>query len=205
MHPEFLYFDLGKVLVDFDIQRMLRQIGEVSGVEPARVKQAVFDSGLQQQYETGQVSSREFYDAFCRQTGTLPDYQSLHRAGNEIFELNLSLLPVVAHLTQAGYRLGILSNTCEGHWQHCRQRFRIVAEPFSVYALSCQIGVTKPEAAIFHKAAELAGVRPQGIFYVDDLPQHVASARAVGFDAVQYTSTPQLVADLRTRGIRLNY
>jgi HAD superfamily hydrolase (TIGR01509 family) len=179
MHPEFLYFDLGKVLVDFDIQRMLRQIGEVSGVEPARVKQAVFDSGLQ--------------------------HQSLHRAGNEIFELNLSLLPVVAHLTQAGYRLGILSNTCEGHWQHCRQRFRIVAEPFSVYALSCQIGVTKPEAAIFHKAAELAGVRPQGIFYVDDLPQHVASARAVGFDAVQYTSTPQLVADLRTRGIRLNY
>jgi HAD superfamily hydrolase (TIGR01509 family) len=115
------------------------------------------------------------------------------------------MLPVVAHLQQAGYRLGILSNTCESHWELCTGRFRIVAECFSVYALSFQIGATKPNAAIFQKAAELAGTPPEKIFYVDDYAEHVAGAQRVGFDAVQYTSTPQLVADLRSRGMRLNY
>ena len=46
---------------------------------------------------------------------------------------------------------------------------------------------------------------PQEIFYCDDLPANVAAARRVGFDAVQYTETPELVAELRSRGVRFNY
>ncbi|MHC4179710.1 MAG: HAD family hydrolase [Planctomycetota bacterium] len=205
MLPKFLYFDLGKVLVDFDVEQMFRQLGEVAGVDPARVEEVVFDAGLQQQYETGRISGSEFYEAFCRQTGTRPDYDALRRAGSEIFELKVSMLPVAAQLRQAGYRLGILSNTCESHWEFCTRRYRILSELFTVHALSYRIGVAKPEVAIFHAAAELAGVRPEEIFYVDDHAPHVAGARAAGFDAVQYTSTPQLAADLRSRGIQFNY
>jgi len=205
MPPKFLYFDLGKVLVDFDVGQMFRQMGEVAGLDPARVKEVVIDGGLQQQYETGQVSAGEFYDGFCRQTGTTPDYDALRRAGAEIFALNLSILPVVTQLYHARHRLGILSNTCESHWEYCTRRYRILNGLFRVHALSYQIGTVKPHAAVFRKAAELAGVAPQEIFYVDDYAEHIAGARAVGFDAVQYTSTPQLVADLRSRGIRFNY
>jgi HAD superfamily hydrolase (TIGR01549 family) len=205
MPPKFLYFDLGKVLVDFRVEQMFRQLGEVAGVEPGRVEEVLSGGGLQQQYETGQISGPEFYEAFCRQTATRPDYDALRRAGSEIFELKVSMVPVVAQLYRAGYRLGILSNTCESHWEHCTRRYRIVAELFTVHALSYRIGVAKPEAAIFHAAAELAGVQPQEIFYVDDYAPHVAGARAVGFDAVQYTSTPQLVGDLRSRGVEFNY
>ena len=42
-------------------------------------------------------------------------------------------------------------------------------------------------------------------FYVDDIAGHVAGARSVGFDAVQYTSTDALVAQLRERGVAFNY
>lgn len=205
MPPKFLYFDLGKVLVDFDIEQMFRQMSEVAGVDPARVEEVVFDGGLQRQYEAGQISGPEFYEAFCRQTGTRPDYHALRRAGSEIFELKLSMVPVVAQLRHAGHRLGILSNTCESHWEFCTSRYRILTGLFTVHALSYRIGTVKPEAAIFHKAAELAGAEPQAIFYVDDYPDHIAGARAVGFDAVQYTSTPQLVADLSSRGVQFNY
>ena len=205
MPPKFLYFDLGKVLVDFDVDQMFRQIGQVAGVDPARVEEVVFEDGLQRQYETGKISGPEFYEAFCRRTGTRPDYDALRRAGSEIFELNLSILPVLTHLYHARYRLGILSNTCESHWEYCTRRYRVIAQLFTARTLSYQIGAAKPDAAIFHAAAELAGVQPQEIFYVDDYADHVAGAREVGFDAVQYASTPQLVADLRARGIRFNY
>jgi len=203
--PKFLYFDLGKVLVDFSRERMYRQIGEVAGVEPAAVERVIFDGGLQQDIELGKISGRQFYDAFCGHTGKRPDYNALERAGSDIFDLNLSLLPIVSQLHQISCKLGILSNTCNSHWEHCRRRFKIIAASFSVHALSYEIGAAKPDAAIFRAAAELAGFEPQEIFFVDDMAEHVAAARAVGFDAVQYTSASRLAAQLRERGLEFNY
>jgi HAD superfamily hydrolase (TIGR01549 family) len=126
-------------------------------------------------------------------------------AGADIFTLNHSIVPVVAQLQAAGHRLGVLSNTCEGHWEHCLRRFRLVREGFSVFALSYEIGTCKPDAAIFRAAAEMAGCAPQEIFYTDDIAGHIDGARSVGFDAVQYTSTPELAAELHKRGVRFNY
>ena len=45
MAPRFLYFDLGKVIVDFDTQRMYRQVGEVAGIAAEQVREAVWKSG----------------------------------------------------------------------------------------------------------------------------------------------------------------
>lgn len=197
----FLYFDLGNVLANFTVERLLRQMGEAAGVDAERVREVVFDAGLQTDFETGRVNSQQFYEHFCRETGTRPDYQTLACAASDIFELNVPIVPVLAGLAQAGWPMGILSNTCEPHWEHCLRRFAILPALFSTYALSYRIGAMKPEAAIFRAAAELAGCRPEEIFYLDDLPQHVEGAKAVGFDAVQYVGTPQLRAELRRRGI----
>ena len=205
MQPKFLYFDLGKVLVDFSVDRMLAQMAAVAGVTPQRVREAIFDGGLMRQHECGRLASRDFYEAFCVATGSRPDFARLSAAAAEIFTLNLPMLPLAAQLRQAGYPMGILSNTCETHWPYCRDHYRIVAEGFSVYALSYELGAMKPDAAIFHAAARLCGHRPEEIFFVDDLPGHVAGARAAGFDAVQFTSAEALSAELRQRGIRFNY
>ena len=205
MQPKFLFFDLGRVLVNFDVDQMLRQVGAVAGVSPEDVRAAIFDGGLLRQYETGRLTSRDFYEAFCAAVGSRPDYEAMAEATADIFELNLPVLPLVAQLRQTGYPMGILSNTCEIHWEHCLNRYRIVADAFAVHALSYRLGAMKPDAAIFHAAAKLAGCRAEEIFFVDDLAEHVAGARAVGFDAVQFTSAEALAADLRQRGIRFNY
>jgi FMN phosphatase YigB (HAD superfamily) len=204
MTPKFIYFDLGKVLIDFSFEQMCRQMGRAAGIEPGQV-QAVLAAGLQTDYETGRLDSRAAHEVFCRETGTRPDFEAFSLACNDIFAPIDSMLPVVAQLYQAGYRLGILSNTCEGHWNHCLRRYTTLREFFSVYALSFQIGAAKPSAAIFCNAAELAGCRPEEIFYTDDIPGHVAGARGAGLDAVVYTSTAELVTELRKREVEFNY
>jgi glucose-1-phosphatase len=205
MSIQFLYFDLGNVLVRFDADRMLRQIGELVGMTAGEVKAAIYDTGLAPQYELGRLSTDQYYEAFCAAVKCRPDRQQMATAAAEIFDLNLPVLPLVAQLRQAGYRLGVLSNTCPIHWEYCADRYRILTEGFSVHALSYRIGVLKPDAAIFLAAAELASQRPEEIFFVDDTPGHVAGARAAGFDAVQFTTAEALAADLRRRGIRFNY
>ena len=180
---------------------MLRQIAEVAETDTQTVGNALFDLDLQRRYEAGKVSTREFYEEFCRETGTSPKFEALLHAGSDIFKMKNDMLPLIEGLERAGYSLGILSNTCDAHWEHCLRRFSVLDQSFPVHALSYRMGVAKPDAEAYEAAAELAGLLPTDIFFVDDLAANVAGAKAIGFDAVQYVSTPQLVADLRERGL----
>ena len=203
--PGFLYFDFGKVVVDFDVERMIAQMAALGAVESLVIRQLLFRDGLQAQYETGLITSADFHSAVCTRLGCDIAIESLATACADFFELRPRMLPVLGGLKQAGYRLGILSNTCEYHWEHCRRRYRIVAEGFDVHALSYRIGAMKPDPAIYLAAAKLAGCRPKEIFFVDDLPENVAGARAAGFDAELFTDVRTLVSDLWRRGLRFNY
>jgi glucose-1-phosphatase len=205
MQPKFLYFDLGRVLVNFSIDRMVEQMAVVAEVTTDQVRSAVFDGRLTHEYEAGRLARPQFYEAFCAAVGKRPDAERLEAAAAEIFAPNLPVLPIVAQLADAGYPLGILSNTCETHWDYCWRQYRFLSEAFRIHALSYKIGAVKPEAAIFEAAAAMAGHRPDEIFFVDDIAGHVAGARAAGFDAVQFTSAETLANDLRQRGVRFNY
>jgi HAD superfamily hydrolase (TIGR01493 family) len=203
--PRFLYLDLGNVLLKFDHHLAARQMGQVAGVPEEKVWQVVFAGDLELRYEAGEVDDRGFYDAFCRALDCRADFDALYLAGSRIFTPNASIFPVVGGLVAAGHRLGILSNTSPAHWDYCRKNYGLVTKGFAVYALSYELGACKPSPKIFAAAANKAGVAPEEIFFVDDTPGHVAGARQAGFDAVHYTTTPQLVADLRARGIEFNY
>ena len=75
-----------------------------------------------------------------------------------MFEVNVPVMPIVAHLQAARYRLGILSNTCESHWQYVADgRYTVIRELFEVRVLSYHERCSKPEAVIYRRAAELAG------------------------------------------------
>lgn len=202
----FIYFDLGNVLLRFDHELACRQMAEVAGVSPHLVREVVFQSQLQWQYERGMISTEEFYESFCRATGRRPDRQQLARAASAIFELNVPVVPLVTQLRAAGYRLGILSNTCEAHWHYVTDgRYRILTELFDVAALSFQLRSLKPEPEIFRRAAELAGVPPEEIFFVDDRQENVAAACRAGLDAVPFTTPADLATALRHRAVRFNY
>lgn len=202
--PQFFYFDLGNVLALFTVERMLGQVSGLTGVPERRLRQVFFDEGLQKDYESGRIDAREFHERFCVSTGTRPDIEALRRAASDIFELNAPVMPVIGSLALGRRRLGILSNTCEAHWEHCRRRFRLLDDLFDVHVLSYEIGAVKPDARIFERAVERAGCAPAEIFYTDDLPGHVEGARAVGLDAVPFTTAAALAAQLRRRGVGLH-
>jgi glucose-1-phosphatase len=202
----FLYFDLGNVVARFDHLKGCRQMAELTGLSQDQVFTVVFDSGLNRRCELGEVSNRAFHEEFCQATGTQPDFEAFLDAAGDIFAINDSLIPVLGALEVAGYRMGILSNTCEYHWQRLMaSESGVLPASFSAFALSFQIRAMKPDPRIYQAAAELAGVSPQEIFFCDDVAGHVTAAHDAGFDAVQYTTTAALVADLRRRGVRCNY
>jgi FMN phosphatase YigB (HAD superfamily) len=206
MPIKFIYFDMGNVLLYFDREIGFRALAEETGCPVDLVRQTILGSGELWRYEEGAVSGREFHEYYCRETNTRPDLERFHYLHSDIFEINVSIIPVVAGLAAAGYRLGILSNICEAHWEFCTNgRYAIISNLFEVRVASYLVGAMKPEPVIFNAARDQAGVAAEEIFFMDDTAGHVAGARRAGWDAVQYTTTDVLVDDLHARGIRFNY
>jgi glucose-1-phosphatase len=203
MPPAFVYFDLGNVIATFDRERAFRQMAALTGVEIPVVRQATI-GGLQADLESGQIDWPDFHQEFSRLTASESDPAQLAAAAADMFELNVEILPVIAALEQARVPIGILSNTCDIHWQHLLSRgWGVLPGGFRQIVLSHEARASKPDPAIFALAATRAGVAAETIFFCDDLPEHVAAARAAGWDAELYQSAVALADQLDRRGLTL--
>jgi putative hydrolase of the HAD superfamily len=203
MPPAFIYLDLGNVIALFDRERAFRQMADACGAPVPTVREAVMD-GLQADLECGRLSWPDFHAELSRRTATRSDPAALARAAADMFTLNVPMLPVIAALERARVPIGILSNTCQIHWQHLLDLgWGILPGGFREFVLSYETGSSKPEPAIFALAADRAGVAPGQIFFCDDLPEHVAAARTAGWDAELFTSAAGLTKDLIDRGLNL--
>jgi FMN phosphatase YigB (HAD superfamily) len=205
MQPQFLYFDMGNVLLHFSHEQMADQMARVAGMDAQRAWRILFEDGLEWAAERGELTREQFYGRFCEAAGSWPDIAALDHAGNAIFELNAPIVGLVGRLVAAGYRLGVCSNTSPSHWSYCTRRFRSLTTMFAVHALSYQLGAIKPDPKFYQGATELAGLPPERILFTDDRADNVAAAKAAGWDAVQFESVSQLNEALRSRGIVLNY
>ena len=200
--PRFLYFDLGNVLLFFDHEIACQNAASLLGRDVDAVRRLIFGGSLQEQYETGLISDEEFHTVVCRELDVECSLESLKLAVSDIFALNVSIIPILSQLWRGGCRMGILSNTCNAHWEFVhKQRYQMLFDFFERSAVSFELKAMKPSASIYHSAAELAGVTPQEIFFVDDKPENVAGANEAGYDAVLYTDTVQLTKDLLQRGL----
>jgi len=203
MPPSFVYFDLGNVLAMFDREKAFRKMAEVSGAPVAAVRDAVM-TGLQADLESGRIEWPEFHIEFSRRTQTRSDATALATAAADMFWLNVSILPVVAALERTRVPIGILSNTCDIHWKHILGLgWGILPGGFREIVLSYEAKTSKPSAAIYKVAGARAGVRPDQIFFCDDLPEHITAARAAGWDAEIFTSAAALADALGRRGLTL--
>lgn len=203
--PRFIYFDLGNVLLTFDHEIAIAKFAKLTGHDTAAIRAAIFESGLQQRYESGQIDD----DAFAAAIGhACPHSLATHELltlCSDIFALNVSIVPVVAHLHAAGHRLGILSNTCRAHWEFvARGRFAVLQHFFPIQILSYEVGSMKPDPAIYAAAVDAAGVEPDEVFFTDDRPENVAGALAAGLDAEPFETVPGLIRQLTKRNVRLN-
>lgn len=204
MAIRFIYFDLGKVLLNFTHQRGFAQIAEVSGAAEQDVRSLLVDSGLSDRYETGDVTTAEFHQQFCDATGTSPTIEELSTAWGNIFELIPSTVTLATNLKSAGYSIGILSNTCEAHWEYAANRFRILQSLFEPVITSYEARSMKPDAVIYQRAAEAAGVAAEELFFVDDRQENVDGATQQGWNARLFTGALQLAGDLEELGLAFN-
>ena len=197
---EFIYFDLGKVILEFDHALACQQIAADANVSVEEVRRVLFQTDLQRRYETGLITSDQFHDQFCVATGSNLDKDALLLAGSDIFSMNQPIKPLIAGLSAGNIPIGILSNTCQAHWEFIVDRFAVVRE-FSLAILSFEVKSMKPDQQIYREAIKTAGVEAKKIFFMDDRIENVKGAKAAGIDAVLFRNVTELAEQLHDRGV----
>ena len=202
METKYIYFDLGKVILEFDHVRGCRQVAEASGITSEQAAEAMFGSGLEVEFETGLMSPSEFAERFFEASGGRCDPAALFEAMSDIFTRNEPIFPLIRSLATQQFPIGILSNTCWAHWDLVCRNYGIIDECFSANRiLSYEVQSMKPNGKIYQAAIEAAGESPSEIFFVDDKPENVEGALAAGLDAVLYESVELLKEQLDKRGV----
>ncbi len=202
---QFVYFDLGNILVSFDPQRSCQNVADLFGVSIDQARAAVYESGLEVSYETGRINEKEFLLAVIEQLGEGGGDVSLNRfldALGDMFTPIESMRATLQAVRNAGYRVGILSNTCYAHWDWVnRQDWPVMEGPFDTEVLSYEAGAMKPDADIYAVAEQKAGVPPESLLFLDDKQENIDAAIARGWQAVQCFGGPGLVEQLVRLGV----
>lgn len=206
----FVYFDLGKILLDFDFQIACRNIAELLGVTPKHVQATVYDSGLEDRFERGELSPEEFNLAVSKAVGiagTPPPVAALMDAISDMFTPIDAMVEVMDHVRtrvreSGGRGIGILSNTCHGHWDWVmRQAYQVMVAEMDATILSYQVGAMKPSPKIYEVAEAAAGVPASQILFIDDKQENVDAAIARGWHARQCFGGPGAISVLTEFGV----
>ncbi len=194
---EFVYFDLGNILLSFDPGISCGNVAERFGVTVQSVKDVIYTSGLQDQLEHGAISGDEFAAKVCAALGQSQESLStaeLLEAVSSMFTLIDGMAELMDQVRLKQRRVGLLSNTCHAHWDWiCRQNYPLFNQPLDATVLSYEVGAMKPNEKIYQIAERLAGVNPRQILFVDDRHENVEGALKQGWHAEQCFGGPQAI------------
>ncbi|MDP2927266.1 MAG: HAD family phosphatase [Candidatus Omnitrophota bacterium] len=197
-----LLFDLGRVLVDFDHLRSAQRISVFCSKTPRQIYDLFFESGATIAFEAGKITPEDFYLQVKQMLDLKLSYDSFEPIWNDIFFLsakNRSVFGLVNAL-RANYKIAMISNINILHYEYLKKNFPVFGV-FDKVFLSFQLGLIKPDKKIYNRVIRDLGVRPQEIFYTDDRPELVESAKSLGIRGCVFTKFGQLISDLGDSGI----
>ena len=193
-------FDMGRVLVHFSHDRMFEAMGQICGSTGQQIRDWLWDSGLQQRFERGELDAQAGREELERRAGCAIDQDALMHAASDIFTLNEPLLPLIDRLKEAGYRLVVLYNTCPPHVEWIT-RHRDVLERFDACVFSFEVPAMKPEPEIYRVAVAESGCEAEECFFVDDLAENVEAARREGMCGAVFVGVEPLRVALIDAGV----
>lgn len=150
-------------------------------------------------FERGELSEAEFLPSFFAD-GRVYDHEGFRRAIQGSYAWLDGMQELLAKLAGAGVAMHVLSNYPV--WHRWIEQRLVLSRYLSWSFVSCSMGVRKPDAAIFERAASSLGVTPADCLLVDDRTANCDGARAVGMRALQFTGDArQLAEELAALGV----
>ena len=196
-----LLFDLGRVVIDFDLARTLKAWAVELGSDPAATMARLAGKDTFHRYETGHVTDAEFFAAVREVLGLQLSDAEFRAGWNAIFIGEMpGIGPLLARAAQH-LPLYALSNTNDAHIAHFSEHYAHLLVHFRKLFLSSRIGMRKPNAEAYDHVVKEIGVAPERIVFFDDLAENIEAARQHGLKAVHVRSSADVARALDQLGL----
>jgi FMN phosphatase YigB (HAD superfamily) len=190
--------DLGNVLVFHDNALLFRRLGARAGLAPAEAERRIAGAGWTAA-NRGLLGAEAIRRDVCGSLGVDLPADEFNALWSSHFTVHEAVLPRVETLV-GRVKLVLLSNTNVLHAAFLRPKLPVL-ERFDSLVLSCEVGLVKPEPAIYQEALRRAGCEPQEAAFFDDLPEFVQAANALGIRGHLFTNAEAFDAQLKALGL----
>lgn len=198
--PKVVVFDLGKVLVDFDYGIPARKIAARGTMDAAAVQKFIDHSPLLFRYETGLLTTEQFFAEISAATGFRGSLEEFAPIFGDIFQPIPPMIEMHATLRQKKIPTYIFSNTNDMAVEHIRRTFPFF-NTFDGYIFSYEHGAMKPQAKLYEVVENETGKHREEIIYLDDRAENVAAGAARGWRVVLQETPEKSRAALHAAGL----
>ena len=179
-----IIFDLGAVILNINYQNTIDEFSKLGVKNTSSFYSKKIQHNLFNQIETGDITVEKFLTELQKET-TNASINQVSEAWNAML-LNLpeNRLAVIQSLKKE-YSIYLLSNTNTIHIDAFKKKAGNIkwmefCNLFDKMYLSHELGLRKPNAAIFKYILREQNLKPQEVFFIDDSLEHIEGANKLG-------------------------
>lgn len=195
-----IIFDYGNVIFAIDFEKSQQAftdlgIKDVAGIFAHSGQNPLFD-----QFDKGLITAAEFRQGVRDLSGidSLTDAQIDHAWNSLLIGVPKGSHEVLLRLKNK-YRTFLLSNNNEIHYasilEYLKKEYHVNDNSifFEKDYYSHLMGMRKPNKDIFERVLEEQGLVPEETLFIDDSPQHLETAKALGMQTILFNKPEELI------------
>jgi putative hydrolase of the HAD superfamily len=195
-------FDYGMVLTGPPDATAHAELERITGLSDERLEQLYWADRLD--YDAGKLTGEAFWRKIAQEAGLKPSESQIADLikwdARMWLTENAAMLNWQLALKQRGLLTAILSNM--GDTVHAAMEHELSwLSRFDVLVFSHELHIVKPNAEIYRYTLKKLGTRPEETLFIDDRPENVRAALALGMKGALFSVVEQLRSDLARQGL----
>jgi 2-haloacid dehalogenase len=199
-HPTRVVFDIGNVLLEWDVRRLYRKIF----ADPAEMEDFL-TRVLPPAWNLEQDRGRSWAEAEAIQIALFPKHAAAIKAFRARWHETIpgeiaGTVAILRRLKELRAPLYAITNFADDTFAEAQARFPFLADSFIDIVVSGRERLLKPDPAIYRVLLERQNLAARDCVFIDDSLKNVEAAAALGFRALQFTTPERFADDLRGLG-----
>jgi epoxide hydrolase-like predicted phosphatase len=188
-------WDLGGVLVRTGDREPRRAWERRLGLEKDSLDRLVFNSSVSRRATLGQADVQDIWDDLALRFGLTPEQaEDLRLDFWRGDQLDADLVGKIREL-RTRFKTGLITNA----WRDARRSIQDLwhlDQVFDAILISAELGIAKPDPAIFHRLLDQWSLAPQTAVFIDDFLENIIAARNLGMEVIHFRSPEQAIDEL---------
>lgn len=196
-HIKNLIFDLGGVIIGLDTSQTVKAMAEIGGISHEKARALFLHHPVFLAYEQGFIPCDQFREQLRTLLGCSEGFDIDIAWNSMLLEISVEKLALLEKLRKS-YKLYLLSNTNQIHLDAVNNILQKVssASDFSAYFdrayYSHQMGLRKPDKAIYEQVLEENGLVAEETLFIDDNLSNIEGASTLNIQTLHVTSQQTL-------------